>query len=282
MDAKNNKKDGEQLSMLPDKPKKLSKQGKNVFNVRALLEKKFHTIFDTEKAKKHPDTEMWRKRLGEIEGRCKIKVYGRPGSGKSVLVMQLLQYLSEVYGKAAYNSWEERVNKTMANRIRNFMRIDPKTGSVKDVWFLAANSFEEMCKRIEKNYLRIIVIDSVQYARFTKDQLQELEARFAKRNIIVIMVGFGTARYKAKDMDLLHAADVKMYVHSGQLTVDSRYLGATHHEQLFASELVVESDEQEEEAKPDLFTEPLEVQPGKPEMVNVDIAFAKTDNNGKD
>jgi hypothetical protein len=256
MDTKNkdtkNKKDGEQLSMLPEKPKKLSKQGKSVFNVRALLEKKFHTIFDTEKAKKHPDTAMWRARLGDIEGRCKIKIYARPGQGKSVLVMQLLQYLSEVYGKAAYNSWEEKVNKTMADRIRRFMRLDEKTGSVKDVWFLAANTFEDMCKRIEKNYLRVIVIDSVQYARFTKDQLQYMDSLFAKRHLIIIMVGFGTARGKAKDMDLLHAADVKMYIHGGMLTVDSRYLGAPHHEQLFASDLVVEVDEPEELT--DLFT----------------------------
>ena len=234
---------------------KKNTKGKSVFNVRALLEKKFHTIFDNKKAVDHPETPKWKEILGDLDGRCKMIIYGRSGSGKSVFVLQLIQFLSEVYGKVGYSSWEEAVNKTIVERIRNFMRIDPKTNSVKDVWFYSRISFEDLCRRIEKNYLRVIVIDSVQYARFTKDQLQELDVRFAKRHLVIIMVSFGTSEGKTRGADeLLHASDIKLYLHKGQLSVTNRYLSKPFKKQLFAPELSVEIDEPEEVKEPDLFT----------------------------
>ena len=236
--AKSNKSEAQ---LFTEKGKNKNPLGKRVFNVRSILEKKFHTIFDTEKAKAHPDTEMWRQILGDLEGRCKIMVYGRSGSGKSVFVLQLIQYLTEVFGKGIYNSWEEKVNKTLKNRIVNFMKVDPKTNNVPNIWFMPAASFDEMCKLIQKYYARIIVIDSVQYAHFTMDQLKEMDRLFSKRNLIVIMVSFGTTEGKTRGVDdLLHASDIKCYVHKGELSVTNRYLKAPFKRQLFDPSLSVE------------------------------------------
>jgi GTPase SAR1 family protein len=219
-----------------------------MFNNRSLREKKFHSVMDTEKAKAHPELAYWRNILGDMEGRCKIMVYGRSGSGKSVLVLRLAQFLSQIYGKAAYNSWEERVNKTLKLRVENFDITSPT------LWFLDSNDYEELCTRIEKLYLRIVVIDSVQYAKFTKDQLLDIERRFAKRHIIYILVSFGTVEFKTRGADdLLHACDIKIYVSRGKAHVTNRYLHKKAIIELFDEELSIEQPEPDEVA-PDLFT----------------------------
>ncbi len=182
--------------------------------------------------KKYKDVELspeYAELLGDIEGKCTMMAYGKSGFGKSVWVLKLINYLAEKYGKVLYNSHEEKLNKTLQDRVRTHIE-EPHM----KVQFAAEWDFRTLMYRTEKNKYRVIVIDSVQYMGFTYDQLIEFREFFAKRNIILIMISFGTGAGKTTGADaLLHASDVKLYFHDGKVTSTSRYIGKPITKKLF-------------------------------------------------
>ena len=172
--------------------------------------------------------EFYAKLMGKPERNFTMMCYGESGSGKSVFLMQFSDYFAKTFGKSLYNSHEEGANQTIQNRINNF-NIDAQKLFVAD-----AMTFDEMCTAIEKNYYRLVIIDSVKYMGFTFNQLRELRKRFAKRLLCVCIVDFGSSKGSPDSgKDLLHAADVKMYFKNGRVYSISRYLDAPVEHQLF-------------------------------------------------
>jgi predicted ATP-dependent serine protease len=189
-----------------------------IMNVKSLSEKKFDTL----------DLGDYNKQLGQPESKCTIMVYGPSGSGKSVWVMQLADHFAKNIGKTLYDSHEERLNQTLRDRIVKFGITAPK------LYFSNGLTFEELMKKIRSNYYRCVIIDSVQYALFTVEQLKELRHVYAKRKIMVVLVSFGTAVGSTKNAnDLLHAADIKCFVKAGTMEVISRYLHEPQNIRLF-------------------------------------------------
>jgi len=69
---------------------------------------------------------------------------------------------------------------------------------------------------------------------FTIAQLKELRERFAKRQLTIVMVDFGSSKGSpASGKDLIHASDVKMYFKDGRVHSISRYLDKPIEKQLF-------------------------------------------------
>lgn len=166
--------------------------------------------------------------LGDIDGKCTIMCYGSSGSGKSTFVVKLADYLAGKYGKVIYNSHEEKLNKSLQQRVQN-LNI-----SNANLYFAPAWDFETLMEKILKLKYRVVVIDSVQYMKFTYEQLIQLKERFKKRNIILILVSFGSALGKTDGADkLLFASDIKMHFQQGILTSVSRYLDKPVKKQLF-------------------------------------------------
>lgn len=196
---------------------------KEIFSIKALKEKRYDCLNLSEE---------YAYLMGEPEKRFIAIHYGESGSGKSVHTLRFADYFARNFGKVLYNSHEESVNKTIQSRINNF-HID--AGGL----FVAnALSFERMCHYIQKNYYRLVIIDSVKYMGFTFDQLKELRIRFAKRKLSIIMVDFGTAKYSpASGKDLLHAADIKMFFKNGRVFSESRYLDTPREKQIFLPQL---------------------------------------------
>lgn len=188
-------------------------------------------------AKKYTDVELgeFKEELGNIEGKTVITYYGPAGSGKSVRALQLANLLAAKYGKTLYNSHEERLNKTLQDRVRSF-NIDSPNLKLADGW-----DFDTLMERTKKNKYRVVVIDSVQYMKFTIEQFRKFKHEFRKRNIIVIMLQFGTGLGKPGDKDLLHASDVKVYVNNGKLISLSRYNSKPCKKTLFSTKQVKEA-----------------------------------------
>lgn len=184
-----------------------------------MKEKKFHTLdFD----------EFYAKLMGKPERKFTMMCYGESGSGKSVFLVKFANYFAKQFGKSLYNSHEEGANQTIQNRINNY-DIDAVKLFIGD-----AMTFEDMCTVIEKNYYRLIVIDSVKYMSFTFNQLKELRKRFANRQLCIVMVDFGSAKGSPDSgKDLIHASDVKMYFKNGRVYSISRYLDTPVELQLF-------------------------------------------------
>jgi len=184
-----------------------------------MKDKKFHTLeFD----------EFYAKLMGKPERKFTMMCYGESGSGKSVFLVKFANYFAKQFGKSLYNSHEEGANQTIQNRINNY-DIDAVKLFIGD-----AMTFEDMCTVIEKNYYRLIVIDSVKYMAFTFNQLKELRKRFANRQLCIVMVDFGSSKgIPDSGKDLIHASDVKMYFKNGRVYSISRYLETPVELQLF-------------------------------------------------
>jgi len=146
-------------------------------------------------------------------------VYGPPGSGKSTWVLLFVNYLASVYGKVLYNSHEEKLNKTLQDRVRDYL----PNGSHPKLYFAPAWPFDYLMAKIKTNKYRVIVIDSVQYMNFSYEQLKQLRDVYKKRQIILVLVSFGTDLNKpVGDTKLLHASDVKIYINDGKLYSKAR------------------------------------------------------------
>lgn len=192
---------------------------KQIYSIKALREKNFKTL---------ELNGVYGPLFGNPERKFTAECYGESGSGKSVFLLQFANYFAKNFGKVLYNSHEEGASQTIQERINNF-DIDATKLFVAD-----ALPFEIMCEKIERNYYRLLIIDSVKYMGFTFAQLKELRARFAKRWLSVIMVDFGKSQGNPQSgVDLLHAADVKMFFRDGRIYSVSRYLPAPKEKQLF-------------------------------------------------
>ncbi|MCT4645557.1 MAG: DNA repair protein RadA, partial [Carboxylicivirga sp.] len=190
------------------------------------------------KNKKYDELDMgeyYNELLGMIESKTAIFCYGTSGSGKSVFIIKLANFFADRFNaKSLYCSYEEAFKKSMRDRSNNF-NIEAKK------LYVGVNiDFETLLEKIKRNYYRMIIIDSVQYMRFTYEQLQQLNAMFSKRKLIIVLVSFGTAYKKpACSNDIMHACDVKIFFDAGVATVDSRYLSATKKVRLFTPETKV-------------------------------------------
>nr|WP_297164340.1 hypothetical protein [uncultured Dysgonomonas sp.] len=192
---------------------------REIFSIKSIKEKKFQTM------ELCPEYAYL---MGHPEKRFTGIHYGESGSGKSVLTLKFADYFAKNFGKVLYNSHEEKINQTIQDRINNF---DIDAGKL---WVANALPFDRMCDYIEKNYYRLVIIDSVKYMNFTFDQYRELRERFAKRLLSVIMVDFGKSEGSpASGVDLLHASDVKLYFKKGHVKSLSRYLDQPSEKQLF-------------------------------------------------
>lgn len=192
---------------------------RQIYNIKTLREKKFQTLnFIPEYAAL----------FGNPQRKFTAICYGESGSGKSVFLLKFADYFARNFGKVLYNSHEEGVNQSVVNRIENFNINAGK------LFVGNALGFEEMCEKIERNHYRLVIIDSVKYMGFTFAQLKELRVRFAKRQLIIIMVDFGkTEGNPHSGADLLHASDVKMFFKKGHVNSISRYLSEPETQLLF-------------------------------------------------
>lgn len=187
---------------------------------------------NTLKNKKYDELDMgeyYNNLFGIIESKTMFFCYGTSGSGKSVFVMKLSNFICNTFNnKGLYCSHEEAFKKSMRDRTNNF-KIEAKK------LYVGANiDFDTLLDKIQRNYYRLVIIDSVQYMRFTYEQLQQLNAQFTKRKLMVILVSFGTAYKKPTcSNDIMHACDVKIFFDAGVATIDSRYLPTIKKVRLF-------------------------------------------------
>jgi archaellum biogenesis ATPase FlaH len=192
-----------------------------IINIKTLKEKKYDEL---------DLGEYYNKLFGQVESKTLFFFYGTSGSGKSVFTMSFANFLCDhIKLKGLYCSHEEALKKSMRDRANNF-KIESKR------LYIGQNiDFNTLLDKIRRNYYRLAIIDSVQYMRFTYEQLKQLNAEFTKRKLIVILASFGTA-YKNPSCsnEIMHACDVKVFFDAGVATIDSRYLDTVKKIRLFS------------------------------------------------
>ncbi len=182
---------------------------RKIFNIKSVKGKSYKTL----------DIGDYNQLFGRPESKFTAMNYGASGGGKSVFTLQFGAYYANNIGKVLYNSHEEGVNQSLRDRIVEFEIDAPR------LYFGNKLSYEEMCYKIERNYYRLVIIDSVQYMNFTYEQLKELRERFNRRLLSVMMVSFGNTKGSPdKAKELLHASDIKAFFKNGRVNITSRYL----------------------------------------------------------
>jgi len=198
---------------------------RKIYNIKSIQARNYNIL----------DLGLYASYMGKPESKFVAMNYGGSGSGKSVHALKFSDFYARHYGKVLYNSHEEAIHKTIQDRINDFEISAPK------LYVGDRLSYEEMCYKIERNYYRLAVIDSVQYMNFTMPQLHEMRERFKKRNLSILMVSFGDSKGNPTNAKpLLHASDIKLFFKDGKVHSHGRYLSKPVDKVLFVPNQTVQ------------------------------------------
>lgn len=169
-------------------------------------------------------SQNFRLALGKIDEGFDIFIYGNSGEGKSSFAAQLLKELSPL-GKKLHILYEEGFSSSVKLNIdRNGLQELPE-------YVLMDNcTYDDLMYLLSrKNSPRIVVIDSFQYARFTKQQWLALKDKYVKgkkkKIFIIISHADGKKPRGSVAIDALYDAQIKCFVRGKIAFIKSRYEG---------------------------------------------------------
>lgn len=162
--------------------------------------------------------------LGKIEEGFDIFIFGGSGDGKSSFAAQLLKALSPL-GKKLHILYEEGFSRSVR------LNVERNGLDELDQYVLMDNcSFDELMRILaRKSAPKIVVIDSFQYARFTKKEWLSLKDKYVKgrkkKIFIVISHADGKSPRGSAAIDALYDAQIKVFVKGKIAFIKSRYEG---------------------------------------------------------
>lgn len=150
-------------------------------------------------------------------------IWGGSGSGKTTFTLQLVKYLAQ-FDKVLYNSLEEGAAYTMKLA---FERVNmKKVGS--RVQLLKAEPTPELIKRLDKRESRrIVVMDSIQYARMNYPKYQDFVERYPGKLFIFTSQAKGSNPVGRTAEQVMFDADMKIWVEGYKAFSKGRYIGQT-------------------------------------------------------
>jgi AAA domain len=154
--------------------------------------------------------EPYKSFLGEISEPFSMMVYGTPGAGKSSFALQFSHYLASHFGKVLVISTEEGVNKSMQNKIIEFrlqsnnLIFATQIGNIKEANLIG---------------YRFILIDSVNDAKLSADDLKQLRLKYPKSCFILVFQSTKDGDFKG-GQQYLHDADIKIRVENGKASTE--------------------------------------------------------------
>ncbi len=162
--------------------------------------------------------------FGEVESNFNMLVWGNSANGKTNLLMQVLQVL-EKQGKVYYLPLEEGHTKSMQDKLQQYFKKGDKIQLADP-----AITFDELVSVLKrKKSAKFIVIDSLQYFRFTFEQYQELKQLFPYKSFIFISHANGKGP-AGKLADLIrYDVPIKVHVEGFIAFPKSRYGGNKPH-----------------------------------------------------
>ena len=154
--------------------------------------------------------------IGEPSHNAHIVVYGLPKNGKSIFSTQLAKYLAETFGKVLYVSAEEGFSVTLQKKARDFAEGNPNFD------FANFRTYEEIEAAMNNRPYMAVVIDSVNFAKITAEQVEQLKAE--NPNTLFITIHQATKTGQARgSQEYIHNADTIIRVHEGVATSMGRF-----------------------------------------------------------
>ncbi|PQL95188.1 ATP-binding protein [Apibacter adventoris] len=150
-------------------------------------------------------------------------IWGNSGSGKTTFTLQLVKYLSQ-FDKVLYNSLEESTSYTMKLA---FDRVNMSEVGTR-VQLLPAEPINKLITRLDKRESRkIVVIDSIQYARLNYPKYQDFVERYPNKLFIFTSQAKGMNPIGRTAEQIMFDADLKIWVEGHKAFSKGRYIGST-------------------------------------------------------
>lgn len=169
--------------------------------------------------------------LGEIEMGFDMFIFGNSGDGKSSLSNRVVKEFSQ-FGKVLHLLYEEGHSKSAKMNLHRSGLIElANTGGLQNGYELMDNcTYDDLMYLLSrKQSPKVVIIDSFQYSRFTKEQWLSLKAKYVKgRNkkiFVVISHADGKKPRGSVATDVMYDAQIKVFVKGKIAFVKSRYEG---------------------------------------------------------
>lgn len=153
-------------------------------------------------------------------------VWGNSGNGKTSFLLQLSKQFASRGKKVLYNSREEGDSDTMR---RAFERENMK--SVNGYFLLVNEGIDELALRMRKQRgPKVVIIDSIQYCRFTSAKFFEFVTEFEKTHLIIFnsQAKGADPRGSIAETAKFHAS-LKIWVEGFRAISHGRYFGTVGH-----------------------------------------------------
>lgn len=170
--------------------------------------------FDT-----YPFTGKWKALIGEPSKNFHAIIHGEPKSGKSIFALRFAGYLSRNFGNTMYFASEEGYGVTLSKKIKDWIPGEPKK-----LFFSEAKDYETIRNHIRR--CSFVFIDSLNYARITDKQMEELRSSNPNTAFIAIMQATKTGNFKGSQ-EFAHNADLIIEVKKGVAYQEGRFQAAS-------------------------------------------------------
>lgn len=165
---------------------------------------------------KYPFAGKWEKFIGQPSTNFHAMIYGRPKQGKSILAVQLAQYLSEEFGRVLYIASEEGFSVTLQKKVSEFASNNPNLD------FANYRNYKEIQEALFSRKYSFVFIDSVNFIKITPEEIEDLKASNKKTAFITIQQATKSGNFRGSQ-EFAHNCDMVIRVESGQASHQGRF-----------------------------------------------------------
>lgn len=162
----------------------------------------------------------WKDSFGCPEEGSRWMVYGHSGEGKTDFAVQLANYMSQ-FGKVLYFSKEQSNKKSIQMCFERHDMFSNKNGSL-----VYDEDFNYLIEKLNKrNNYKIVILDSIDYLKFSAKQYQQLDQLYKNKTFVFISWKQGKKPKSSAGKDIEYMVDIKIDVDGYVAKVRGRYEG---------------------------------------------------------
>jgi predicted ATP-dependent serine protease len=196
-----------QNALVTDQESDINEKGMGIMSANELVN---HTYT------KYDFTGKWEKFIGQPSINFHAMIYGRPKQGKSILAVQLAQYLSEEFGRVLYVASEEGFSVTLQKKVSEFASNNPNLD------FANYRNYKEIKEALFARKYAFVFIDSVNFIKITPEEIEDLKAANKKTAFITIQQATKSGNFRGSQ-EFAHNCDMVIRVEAGQASHQGRF-----------------------------------------------------------
>lgn len=197
---------------------RLREEGENEFNQENPNDKGIMSSTDlvNHTYTKYNFSGKWNDFIGQPSKNFHAMIYGRPKQGKSILAVQLAQYLSENFGKVLYIASEEGFSVTLQKKVAEFAIDNPNLD------FANYRDFNQIKEALHVRKYQFVFIDSVNFIKITPEDVEDLKSANKNTAFITIQQATKNGNFRGSQ-EFAHNCDMVIRVEAGQASHQGRF-----------------------------------------------------------